>query len=159
MSGDGDFAPAIRAVQEMGVRVEVISFRGDTSSDLIEVADLFTDITQHRPVEKGSSRSGRRVASDGEEDLSMTEVPDKQSEGTGSRRVAAVAAEAAVETPPISEPQSPRRPPHDRRAATAAGGRRRRAGGGQLVAMPGEKLSRAAGVDRRGSAWPRASSS
>jgi uncharacterized LabA/DUF88 family protein len=30
----------------MGVRVEVISFRGNTSSDLIEVADLFTDITQ-----------------------------------------------------------------------------------------------------------------
>ena len=36
VSGDGDFAPAIRAVQEMGVRVEVISFRGNTSSDLIE---------------------------------------------------------------------------------------------------------------------------
>ena len=32
VSGDGDFAPAIRAVQEMGVRVEVISFRGNTSS-------------------------------------------------------------------------------------------------------------------------------
>ncbi|HEY8633148.1 MAG TPA: NYN domain-containing protein, partial [Candidatus Limnocylindrales bacterium] len=60
VSGDGDFAPAIRAVQEMGVRVEVISFRGNTSSDLIEVADLFTDITQLARVEKGSSRSGRR---------------------------------------------------------------------------------------------------
>ena len=46
VSGDGDFAPAIRAVQEMGVRVEVISFRGNTSSDLIEVADAFYDITQ-----------------------------------------------------------------------------------------------------------------
>ena len=34
VSGDGDFAPAIRAVQEMGVRCEVISFRGNTSSDL-----------------------------------------------------------------------------------------------------------------------------
>jgi len=43
VSGDGDFAPAIRAVQEQGVRVEVISFRGNTSSDLIEVADQFTD--------------------------------------------------------------------------------------------------------------------
>ena len=30
VSGDGDFAPAIRAVQEMGVRCEVISFRGNT---------------------------------------------------------------------------------------------------------------------------------
>ena len=51
VSGDGDFAPAIRAVQEMGVRCEVISFRGNTSSDLIEVADLFTDITQLARVE------------------------------------------------------------------------------------------------------------
>src|SRR5204862_299344 len=84
VSGDGDFAPAIRAVQEMGVRVEVISFRGNTSSDLIEVADLFTDITQLARVDKTSSRSGRRVAGD-DEDLSMTEVPDKQTEGTGQR--------------------------------------------------------------------------
>ena len=64
VSGDGDFAPAIRAVQEMGVRCEVISFRGNTSSDLIEVADLFTDITQLARVEKGtplgSSSRGRR---------------------------------------------------------------------------------------------------
>ncbi len=84
VSGDGDFAPAIRAVQEMGVRCEVISFRGNTSSDLIEVADLFTDITQLARVEKGS-RSGRRVADD-DADLSMTEVPDKQTEGTGAGR-------------------------------------------------------------------------
>ena len=84
VSGDGDFAPAIRAVQEMGVRCEVISFRGNTSSDLIEVADLFTDITQLARVEKGS-RSGRRVADD-DADLSMTEVPDKQTEGTGVGR-------------------------------------------------------------------------
>src|SRR6185503_20563407 len=76
--------PAIRAVQEMGVRVEVVSFRGNTSSDLMDVADLFTDIVQIAKVEKGSSRSGRRVAGD-DEDLSMTEVPDKQSEGTGER--------------------------------------------------------------------------
>ena len=84
VSGDGDFAPAIRAVQEMGVRVEVISFRGNTSSDLIEVADQFTDITQLAKVERGSARSGRRVATEG--DLSMTEVPDKETEGTGRRR-------------------------------------------------------------------------
>ena len=84
VSGDGDFAPAIRAVQEMGVRVEVISFRGNTSSDLIEVADVFTDITQIARVER-SSRSGRRVAAE-EEDLSMTEVPDKETEGASRRR-------------------------------------------------------------------------
>ncbi|HYL40119.1 MAG TPA: NYN domain-containing protein, partial [Candidatus Binatus sp.] len=85
VSGDGDFAPAIRAVQEMGVRVEVVSFRGNTSSDLIDVADIFTDITHIAKVEKGSSRSGRRVATD-DEDLSMTEVPDKLTEGSGDGR-------------------------------------------------------------------------
>ena len=85
VSGDGDFAPAIRAVQEMGVRVEVISFRGNTSSDLIDVADAFYDITQLAKVDRDSSASGRRVASD-DEDLSMTEVPDKQTEGRGGRR-------------------------------------------------------------------------
>ena len=86
VSGDGDFAPAIRAVQEMGVRVEVVSFRGNTSSDLIDVADQFTDIIQMAKVEKGSSRSGRRVADDGE-DLSMTEVPGQADRGDrpGSR--------------------------------------------------------------------------
>ena len=83
VSGDGDFAPAIAAVQQMGVRVEVISFRGNTSSDLIDVADVFIDITNVAKVEKGV-RSGRRVASDG--DLSMTEVPDKESGVTPRRR-------------------------------------------------------------------------
>ena len=83
ISGDGDFAPAIAAVQQMGVRVEVISFRGNTSSDLIDVADVFIDITTVAKVEKGV-RSGRRVASDG--DLSMTEVPDKESGVTPRRR-------------------------------------------------------------------------
>ena len=82
VSGDGDFAPAIRAVQQMGVRVEVISFRGNTSSDLIEVADVFYDISQLARVEKGE-RSGRRVAA--EDDLSMTAVPEKETD-TGTRR-------------------------------------------------------------------------
>ena len=104
VSGDGDFAPAIRAVQEQGVRVEVISFRGNTSSDLIEVADQFTDIIQLARVEKGS-RSGRRVADD-DADLSMTEVPDKQTEGTGvgrgGRACAAVVADGAGEAEPVA---------------------------------------------------------
>jgi uncharacterized LabA/DUF88 family protein len=134
VSGDGDFAPAIRAVQEQGVRVEVVSFRGNTSSDLMDVADQFTDITQIAKVEKGSSRSGRRVATD-DEDLSMTEVPDKQSEGTGertrgrgrTRRTPAAASTGtsrgrgrAAATPEVTE--------------------------GTIVALPGEKLSRVAAV-------------
>ncbi len=44
VSGDGDFAPAIRALQDVGIRCEVISFRPNTSSDLIAVADEFIDI-------------------------------------------------------------------------------------------------------------------
>ena len=80
VSGDGDFAPAIKAVQQMGVRVEVISFSGNTSSDLMEAADDFFEITSVARVEKGV-RSGRRVAA--EDDLSMTAVPEKES-GVGA---------------------------------------------------------------------------
>ena len=128
VSGDGDFAPAIRAVQQMGVRVEVISFRGNTSSDLIEVADVFTDIAQVARVEKGSSRSGRRVAAEG--DLSMTEVPDKETEGAPRRRRGGRGRSAD------------REPAAARVAASAAGD----AGSmpGNLIVLPGEKLSRAA---------------
>jgi uncharacterized LabA/DUF88 family protein len=131
VSGDGDFAPAIRAVQEQGVRVEVVSFRGNTSSDLMDVADLFTDITQIAKVEKGSSRSGRRVATD-DEDLSMTEVPDKQSEGSTERN---------------RRGRSRRTPVAATSTSTGSRGRGRAAaatGEGALVALPGEKLSRAA---------------
>jgi len=135
VSGDGDFAPAIRAVQEQGVRVEVVSFRGNTSSDLMDVADQFTDITQIAKVEKGSSRSGRRVSED-EADLSMTEVPEKQSEGTGERtrgrgRTRRGAGEAATS----------RSRGRGRATPEAA-----EAGEPALIALPGEKLSRAVAV-------------
>ena len=142
ISGDGDFAPAIRAVQEMGVRCEVISFRGNTSSDLIEVADLFTEITQVARVEKGSSRSGRRVADD-DEDLSMTEVPDKQSEGTGRGRgrgrgrARTVEAEPAVATRGRTRSRVAAVPDEGTVAAITAGGL-------PLTVLPGEKLSRVA---------------
>ena len=143
VSGDGDFAPAIRAVQEMGVRVEVISFRGNTSSDLIEVADAFYDITQVARVDHDSSRSGRRVAGD-DEDLSMTEVPDKITEGRGGRgrggrgrgrsgRIDAI--EEAVVVAPRAE----------RPAGRVLASRPAPRLGGRLVALPGEKLSRASG--------------
>jgi uncharacterized LabA/DUF88 family protein len=127
VSGDGDFAPAIRAVQQMGVRVEVISFRGNTSSDLIDVADVFTDIAQVARVEKGSSRSGRRVAAEG--DLSMTEVPDKETEGAPRRRRG-------------GRGRSADREAASARAAASSGD----AGSmpGNLIVLPGEKLSRAA---------------
>jgi uncharacterized LabA/DUF88 family protein len=141
VSGDGDFAPAIRAVQEMGVRVEVISFRGNTSSDLIEVADAFYDITQVARVDHDSSRSGRRVAGD-DEDLSMTEVPDKLTEGRGGRGRGGrgrgrtgridVVEEAVVAAPRAERP-----------ASRVLASRPAPRSGGRLVALPGEKLSRA----------------
>ncbi len=138
VSGDGDFAPAIRAVQEMGVRVEVISFRGNTSSDLIEVADIFTDITQLARVEKGSSRSGRRVAGD-DEDLSMTEVPDKQTEGTGAGRGRGGRGRGRGR-PGEAEPVAARG-----RAAT--NGTHDVVAGPGLTALPGEKLSKVAPIE------------
>jgi uncharacterized LabA/DUF88 family protein len=161
VSGDGDFAPAIRAVQEMGVRVEVISFRGNTSSDLIEVADVFTDITQVARVDRDSSRSGRRVAGD-EEDLSMTEVPDKQTEGRGGRRGRGRGRDGA-RTPEVAVAASAGSGERDthgggRVAGRIAAGGRMAAGdriaassagpsAGHFVVMPGEKLSRVQPVE------------
>jgi uncharacterized LabA/DUF88 family protein len=141
VSGDGDFAPAIRAVQEMGVRVEVVSFRGNTSSDLMDVADLFTDITQIAKVEKGSSRSGRRVADD-DEDLSMTEVPDKLFEGTGDGRRGRGRTTRTRTTVPT--PVAASRGRTSRAAAPAPIAAP--VGDVPLVVLPGEKLSRVAAV-------------
>ncbi|MEA2578487.1 MAG: hypothetical protein QOD78_2075, partial [Chloroflexota bacterium] len=150
VSGDGDFAPAIRAVQEMGVRCEVISFRGNTSSDLIEVADLFTDITQLARVEKGS-RSGRRVADD-DADLSMTEVPDKQTEGTGlgrgGRGRGGRGRGRSGEAEPVAASSTRSRGGRGRVGAASTNGAgtgvARDADAG-LVALPGERLSKAVG--------------
>jgi uncharacterized LabA/DUF88 family protein len=142
VSGDGDFAPAIRAVQEQGVRVEVISFRGNTSSDLIEVADQFTDIIQLARVEKGT-RSGRRVAGD-EADLSMTEVPDKQTEGTGAGRGRGGRGRGRGRTStaePVATSASRGRG-RSRTGATNGAGPAEAEG---LVALPGERLSKAVG--------------
>jgi uncharacterized LabA/DUF88 family protein len=148
VSGDGDFAPAIRAVQEMGVRCEVISFRGNTSSDLIEVADLFTDITQLARVEKGS-RSGRRVADD-DADLSMTEVPDKQTEGSGAGRGRGGRGSRGRGRPGEAEPvaaSSSRGRGRGRAVVAGSNGTRSATDGDAgLVALPGERLSKAGGL-------------
>jgi uncharacterized LabA/DUF88 family protein len=149
VSGDGDFAPAIRAVQEMGVRCEVISFRGNTSSDLMDVADKFTDITQLAKVEKGSTVSGRRVPSD-DEDLSMTEVPDKLSEGTGHGRGRG-RGRVRVEREPVAASRTvverAVRSPRTRRVETIVADDRGPLDAVEepvaIVALPGEKLSKA----------------
>jgi uncharacterized LabA/DUF88 family protein len=45
VSGDGDFVRLVSAVQLKGVRCEVISFGISTSNELIEAADVFTEIS------------------------------------------------------------------------------------------------------------------
>jgi uncharacterized LabA/DUF88 family protein len=123
VSGDGDFAPAIRAVQQLGVRVEVISFKGNTSSDLFEVADVFHEIANIARVEKGA-RSGRRIAAD--DDLSMTAVPEKETD-MGPRRRRGGRRDGRDERPgrgdlaPVADAGLP----------------------GNVIVLPGERLSRA----------------
>ncbi len=151
VSGDGDFAPAIRAVQQLGVRVEVVSFRGNTSSDLIEVADVFTDISQLARVEKGE-RSGRRVAS--EDDLSMTAVPEKETDN-GVRRRRGEGRRSERPDRPDRPERGERSDQGDRAVRPVRGGRPSTVdaplavpGGGTIVVLPGERLSRvAAGVE------------
>ena len=72
VSGDGDFAPAIRALQDKGVRCEVISFKPNTSSDLIAVADEFMDIMKVASI---SRKEGRAVRETG---MSAPEMPAKE---------------------------------------------------------------------------------
>jgi hypothetical protein len=71
VSGDGDFAPAIKALQDKGVRCEVISFKPNTSSDLIAVADEFMDIMKVASI---SRKEGRAIR----EGMSAPEMPAKE---------------------------------------------------------------------------------
>ncbi len=72
VSGDGDFAPAIRALQDEGVRCEVISFRPNTSSDLIAVADEFTDIMKIASIGRGKKETTSKGG------MSAPEMPAKE---------------------------------------------------------------------------------
>ena len=74
VSGDGDFAPAIRALQDEGVRCEVISFRPNTSSDLIAVADEFIDIMKIIGIGRGA-KEGEAAAGKG---MSAPPMPAKE---------------------------------------------------------------------------------
>jgi uncharacterized LabA/DUF88 family protein len=71
VSGDGDFAPAIRALQDKGVRCEVVSFKPNTSSDLIAVADEFTDIMKIASISRKEGRATQRS-------MSAPEMPAKE---------------------------------------------------------------------------------
>jgi uncharacterized LabA/DUF88 family protein len=61
-SGDGDFAPAIKALQDKGVRCEVISFKPNTSSDLIAVADEFQDIMKIASISRKKGEGSREAS-------------------------------------------------------------------------------------------------
>ena len=74
VSGDGDFAPAIKALQDTGIRCEVISFRPNTSSDLIAVADEFLDIMKIAGIGRGSGAKEAKA----DKGMSMPEMPAKE---------------------------------------------------------------------------------
>ena len=118
VSGDGDFAPAIRAVQEMGVRVEVISFRGNTSSRPDRGRG---PLHRHHPAGAGRQDvvalgpAGRRRRRGPVDDRGPGQAD------RGHRRSAAAAAAAAAAGPARPSRSRPRRT-----APSAAVGRRPR---------------------------------
>jgi uncharacterized LabA/DUF88 family protein len=149
VSGDGDFAPAIRALQDKGVRCEVISFKPNTSSDLIAVADEFQDIMKVASI---SRKEGRAVRAS----MSAPEMPAKEvTPEFGFREASpsvAAAALAALKTGPGTAAGNGRRtrgaapsrrgaapseePPGERVAAVAP------AAPGEAIADPSEDTRR-----------------
>ena len=59
-SGDGDFAVAIKALQDRGVRCEVMGFKANTSSDLFAAADSFIDISKIEGITRVSRATRER---------------------------------------------------------------------------------------------------
>ncbi len=47
VSGDSDFECVIEHIQQRGVRVEVVAFASNVSTELVNIADSFIDIMQH----------------------------------------------------------------------------------------------------------------
>jgi len=47
VSGDSDFECVIQHIQQKGVRVEVVAFASNVSTELVNIADSFIDIMQH----------------------------------------------------------------------------------------------------------------
>jgi uncharacterized LabA/DUF88 family protein len=119
VSGDGDFAPAIRALQDKGVRCEVISFKPNTSSDLVAVADEFMDIMKVASI---SRKEGRAVRAS----MSAPEMPAKEvNPEFGFREASPSVAAAALAALKTGGP-----------AAPSGNGRRTRGGTGRRAAAP-----------------------
>jgi uncharacterized LabA/DUF88 family protein len=58
-SGDGDFVPLVEYSKDLGLRVEIMSFRESTSGALAEAADSYTDLGAEPGKFLISSRLGR----------------------------------------------------------------------------------------------------
>ncbi|MGI8830193.1 MAG: NYN domain-containing protein, partial [Candidatus Limnocylindria bacterium] len=117
VSGDGDFAPAIKALQDKGVRAEVISFKPNTSSDLIAVADEFMDIMKIASISRKEGRALR-------DSMSAPEMPAKEvSPEFGFREASpsvAAAALAAIKGGGSASDSGRRARPTSRRSTASA---------------------------------------
>ena len=130
VSGDGDFAPAIRALQDKGVRAEVISFKPNTSSDLIAVADEFMDIMKIASISR-KERTGRSTG------MSAPEMPAKEvTPEFGFREASPAVAAAALAAIKTGAPVNGRR---------TRGGSRRSAAASEEP--PGERVPTAVATD------------
>lgn len=126
VSGDGDFAPAIRALQDTGVRCEVVSFKPNTSSDLMAVADEFFDIMKVASISRGKGMTVTRTS------MSAPEMPAKEvTPEFGFREASpgvAAAALAAIKTGGSASPgRRPRSGATGRTGTTGRPGTPRRA--------------------------------
>lgn len=113
VAGDGDYAPAIRAITEMGVRVEVICFRRNTSKDLLEVADSFEELTEVATVAGRANRSSAPAKETAATNPARREAADRR-----RLRGAARGAERAGRR----SDSSVALPPRPRRRRTSRGG-------------------------------------
>jgi len=50
LTGDTDFVPLTHALRSKGVKVEIMSFRHTTGKELIEAADMYTEITHDMQI-------------------------------------------------------------------------------------------------------------
>jgi uncharacterized LabA/DUF88 family protein len=118
VSGDGDFAPAIKALQDKGVRCEVISFKPNTSSDLMAVADEFMDIMKVASISRKEGRAAVRDAGMSAPEMPAKEVTPEFGFREASPSVAA-AALAALKGGPAEAPRRGRAGTSRRSAAPA----------------------------------------
>ena len=130
VSGDGDFAPAIRALQDHGVRCEVISFKPNTSSDLFAVADEFVDVMKISAIGRQKDAKG----------VSAPEMPAKEvNPDVGFREASpsvAAAALAAIRSDGDDAGRSRGRGNGRRKDSTRGGRSRTRSADEQPAASP-----------------------